>query len=53
MANVRKKLFMAPEEEPRGLDPTDGEPTRVTRRRKGGRLVKCFSGWIKNEALEK
>jgi hypothetical protein len=53
MADVRKKPVVAREEEPRGLDPIDGEPTQVTRRRKGGRSVKCFYEWIKNEPLEK
>ena len=53
MEEVRKKPVVAREEEPRGLDPIEGEPARVTRRRKGGRSVKCFSEWIKNEPLEK
>ena len=47
MEEVRKKPIVALEEEPRGLDPIEGEPARVTRRRKGGRSVKCFSEWIK------
>ena len=53
MEEVRKKPVVAWDEEPHGLDPIEGEPTRVTRRRKGGRSVKCFSEWIKNEPLEK
>ena len=53
MEEVCKKPIVAREEEPRGLDPIEGEPARVTRRRKGGRSVKCFSEWIKNEPLEK
>jgi hypothetical protein len=53
MDNVRKKFVVAREEEPCGLDPIDGEPARVTRRRRGERSVKCFSEWIKNEPLEK
>ena len=53
MEEVRKKPVVAQDEEPRGLDPIEGEPTRVTRRRKGGRSVKCFSESIKNEPLEK
>ena len=48
MEEVRTKSVVARDEEPRGLD-----PTRVTRRRKGGRSVKCFSEWVKNEPLEK
>jgi hypothetical protein len=53
MEEVRKKPVVARDEEARGLDPIEGEPTCVTRRRKGGRSVKCFSEWIKNEPLEK
>ena len=53
MENVRKKPVVAHEEEPWGLEPIEGEPARITRRRKGGRLVKCFSEWIRNEPLEK
>ena len=51
MEEVRKKPVVACEEEPRGLDPIEGEPARVTRRRKGRRSMKCFSEWIKNEPL--
>jgi hypothetical protein len=40
MADVRKKPVVAHEEEPRGIEPIDGEPARVTRRRKGRRSVK-------------
>ena len=53
MEDVYKKPVVAREEEPRGLEPIDGEPAPVTRRRKGGGSVQCFSEWIKNEALEK
>ena len=53
MEDVCKKPVVAREEEPRGLEPIEGEPARVTRRRKGGRSVKCFSEWIKNEPQEK
>ena len=53
MEDIHKKPVVAREEEPRGLEPIVGEPARVTRRRKGGRSVKCFSEWIKNEPLEK
>jgi hypothetical protein len=51
--DVRKKPVVTREEESRGLEPIDGEPAHVTRRRKRGRSVKCFSEWIKNEPLEK
>jgi len=51
MEEVRKKPVVAREEEPRGLDPIEGEPAHVTIRCKGGRSVKCFSKWIKNEPL--
>ena len=47
MEEVRKKPIVELEEEPRGLDPIEGESARMTRRRKGGRSVKCFSEWIK------
>jgi len=53
MEDVRKKPVVAREEEPRGLEPLEGEPARITRGRKGERSVKCFSEWIKNEPLEK
>ena len=53
MEDVCKKPVVAREEEPRGLEPIDGKPARVTRRRKRGRSVKCFSKWIKNEPIEK
>ena len=53
MEEVRKKPVVAREEEPRGLDPIEGESARVTRRRKGGRSMKCFSEWIKNKPIEK
>ena len=53
MEDVRKKPVVAREEEPRGLEPIEDEPAHVTRRRKGGGSVKCFSEWIKNEPLEK
>ena len=53
MEEVRKKPVVVREEEPWGLDPIEGEPAHVTRRRKGGRSMKCFSEWIKNEPLEK
>ena len=35
---VRKKPVVAWKEEPRGLDPIEGEPARVTRRRKRGMI---------------
>jgi len=53
MEEIHKKPVVAQEEESRGSDPVEGEPACVTRRRKGGRSVKCFSEWIKNEPLEK
>ena len=53
MEDVRKKPIVAREEEPRGLEPIEGDPTCITRRRKGGRSVKCFSEWIKNKPIEK
>ena len=53
MEDVRKKPVVAREEEPRGLEPLEGEPARITRGRMGERSVKCFSEWIKNEPLEK
>ena len=51
MEEVRKKPIVVCEEEPWGLDPIEGEPAHVTIRCKGGRSVKCFSKWIKNEPL--
>ncbi|CAN6380820.1 unnamed protein product [Urochloa humidicola] len=53
MKDVRSKPVVAHEEEPVGLDPIPNEPRQVTRKRKGGRSVKCFSDWIKNEPLDK
>ena len=53
MVEIHKKPVVAREEDPRSLDPIEGEPACVTRRRKGGRSMKCFSEWIKNEPLEK
>ncbi|CAO2207022.1 unnamed protein product [Urochloa humidicola] len=53
MKDVRSKPVVDHEEEPVGLDPIPNEPRQVTRKRKGGRSVKCFSDWIKNEPLDK
>ena len=44
---------MAREEELQGLGPDPNEPKIKTRRHKGGRFLKCFSDWIKEEPLEK
>ena len=52
MKEVRRHPVVAREEEPQGLGPDPNELKSKTRRRKGGRSLKCFSDWIKEEPIE-
>ena len=53
MNEVRRQPVVARDEEPQGLTPDPNEARSKTHRRKGGRSLKCFSDWIKEEPVKK
>ena len=53
MKEVRRHPVVARKEEPQGLGPDPNEPKSKIHRRKGGKSLKCFSYWIKEEPIEK